>query len=101
MRVIVPEPNHRYDFKKAAVYGEVVFLYEEAQNPFRDDLLAEFVTRLEELGFDPEEDSLCMTGQNLILAQLLAAVLAKFGKVRTLMFDARVGDYRLKMLEAA
>jgi hypothetical protein len=101
MRVIAPEPNNRYNFTKAEAYGQVVFLMEEAQNPFQDGLLATYKKRFSELNFDPEQDVLCMTGQSLITAMMLATVLREHGRVKILMFDARVSDYRLKALEAA
>ena len=99
MRVIVPEPNDRYDFTKAMNYGKIVYLMDQAQNPFRDALMEEYLRLLSEIEFDAEQDIVCMTGQNLVIAQLLAAVFQKYRSVRVLMFDARVADYRLKVFK--
>ena len=97
-RVFIPEHNARYDPQKAAAYGELIYLMEDQQNPFADSLLSKYVIALEQVNFDPQRDLICLTGQALICALLLATAIRIHGEVRVLMFDARVSYYRLKVL---
>ena len=102
MRVFIPEPNDRYGayLRKVGAFGDIAFLADEPQNPFRGDLMGLYAKRLAELEFDPAQDILCMTGQNLVIAQALATAISLYPSVKVLMFDATVSDYRLKVLEA-
>ena len=93
-RVFLAEQNARYDVEPAKVYGDIVYLTDSV-NPYNTQTCAlQLVEELEREGFNPKKDFVCMTGQTITLAVLLAILVQAFGTVRMLIFDARHGTYR-------
>lgn len=95
MRVFMAEPNGRYDVSQCAEYGDLVYLSQRAMNPFNTvDVEKQLIEALRQHRFNPAADFVCMTGQNLIIAMLLAVAVREYGSVQVLMFDARDSTYR-------
>ena len=95
-RVFLIEENHRYDLTSLSKFGTPVFLCKEREcSPFHPERTIEMIRqRLDEAEFHEEEDFICMTGQNLKIAFLLAVAANDFGVVRLLMFDAVAHAYK-------
>lgn len=100
-RVVLIEENPRYDLAQLAAFGEVVFLCKDREcNPFQLERTTELIRqRLDKMGFDGETDFICMTGQNLKIAILLAVAANDFGSVRVLMFDAVAHSYKERVFD--
>ncbi len=92
-----------------AAYGPVVYVlelkekqnmsakiveYQSQINPlFPDEACKIILDNLAKHHFDPKYDYICMTGQLLKVAYLLAVVSANWPAVQLLLFDARNGVY--------
>lgn len=99
-RVIIPEPNGKYDISSAERYGTIVTLSDRRVDPLSPDETATlFKARLKDVGFNPREDYICLTGHQLTTSVFLATVTSMFPCVRVLMFDARYSDYVSRVFE--
>ena len=100
-RVFLAEPNGRYDLTAAREFGDIVYLSDQSMNPFDTATVVDKLeTALIQAGFKPDEDYICMTGQSLTVAMLLAVAAATYPMVRLLMFDARGSNYRERVFSA-
>jgi hypothetical protein len=93
-RVIIPEPNFRYNFEKCAEYGQLVYLSEEPMRPLDTVAVRSHIQqRLHAIGFNPDHDLVCLVGRVLSVAYSLSVISATHPTVRVLMFDARHDSY--------
>lgn len=100
-RVFLIEENPRYDLTTLVAFGRVIFLCKEREcSPFQTSRSTELIRqRLEDASFDNESDFICMTGQNLKIAMLLAVAANDYGSVRLLMFDAVSHSYKERLFD--
>tara|TARA_R100000152_G_C6779547_1_gene211279 strand:+ start:3185 stop:3520 length:336 start_codon:yes stop_codon:yes gene_type:complete len=90
---VFASPNGRFNTAGAVTFGQVRYCSPEGRvSMFNTDAGMAFIEeRLED--FDPDTDFIAMTGQNVIVALALSYVMAKFGRCRILLFDARTAKY--------
>ena len=83
----------RFNTAGAVQFGQVRHCNPEGSvSVFNTDAAMDFVdSRLE--SFDPDTDFIAMTGQNVVVSLAVGHVLATFGRVRLLLFDARSSKY--------
>ena len=86
-------PTGRFNVDSAAQYGEIEYVtLPKGANYFNTDTVMDLLgERLAE--YDPDADFLAVTGQSMLVALGTGLVLADFGRVRLLLFDARTGRY--------
>lgn len=90
MRVFVLEPT-MHDASGASQFGEITMVFEHQRDhppTFSQGFRISLMKRLHELSFDPDEDYLVITGQLVALTIAIAAMVAKYGAIRTLCFNA-------------
>ncbi len=93
--------NGRYDYSLAKSFGTVSVLCLDHLNPFNTDDCVSIISKsLDEVGFDPENDYLCMTGQTIILSITLAVISARHEKINVLLFDAATNMYKCRVFKA-
>lgn len=99
-RVFMVQKSQRFGTEPAEVWGPVVFLAGEYSSPFNTDgFMEEIVRGLRDKGFDPTKDYIALTGGSIPIALMAGAVLAMYPKVTFLLFDARDGEYRDRVVE--
>jgi hypothetical protein len=99
-RVILVCKTDRFDTTPAARFGEVTFLVGKNASPFApDDFVIEVLEGLERIAFDPINDYFALTGPAAQLAMGYAIAMRKYGKLRTLIFDARTDSYVTRNVE--
>lgn len=86
------------DVSGAKQHGRLVLLFPPGRyrpSVWEPTFAQAAISRLEAEGFDPEHDFIVLTGQQLTLVALVAAVVARYGKFRALAFNAHgsVRDY--------
>lgn len=84
-------------------YGEAVLVFkdDEANRPSVFDpnkFSACTLGRLQELGYNPEDDFLVVLGSMIGVSLLIAAALNKYGSIRILLFSAITGAYVPRVL---
>lgn len=100
-RVILAEPTTRFDLSAAERHGELTYLSSSPLNPFTTEgMIGIFTHRLEEIGFNPEVDIICLTGQQLTVAIMLAVVASVHPSFKLLMFHAGTSDYRVRVFQS-
>lgn len=83
-----------YDTRKAERHGARVFLFDHEPHPLQVGQLAtQLRGRLEELAFNPANDYIVLTGNNVSVAILCAVVAAQYGSFNILAYDAKSGYY--------
>ena len=100
-RVFLPYRSSRFNITDAERFGEIIFLTKPREfSPFNTTLTVEALhAALEEAEFNPDEDFVCLTGEVLITAIFLAVASERYGRVKLLMFDAKVGRYAERMID--
>jgi len=100
MRVFLLQQSNKYDVSAAGAYGEIIYLIDDYLPPFDPDkTIAHIRTRLDQLKFNEEQDAIVLTGASILVSLFLAVLTYDFHKVRTLLFDARTGKYKLVTIE--
>lgn len=100
-RVAVVCPSDRFDMSRAQRFGALEYLVSRSASPFApDDFMVEVVEGLERMRFDSERDYFALTGPAAQLAMGYAAALCKYGRLKTLVFDARSDNYQVRVVEA-
>lgn len=93
-RAFLLADSSTYDTRKAEKHGDRVFLFDHEPHPLQVGQLAHSVrARLEELAFDPLNDYIVLTGNNVSVAILCAVVAAHYGAFNLLAYDAKSGYY--------
>lgn len=90
----------RWDMSSANLYGHITQidgLSHDQISPFRTDeiirIASEFIDRD---GFDPEEDAFVMTGQTIVMSIVFGYLLARFGAVKVLLYNAAKHTYDMR-----
>ena len=97
-RVYLFDPGVRFNTNSASSYGEVVRAYPEGISLFNtDQLTAVIFDTLRR--FDPDEDFITLTGNNVVLSLAVALALSAYGRVKLLIFDARTSKYVERTIE--
>lgn len=90
-RAILVEPSQQ-SVDDAERFGRVICMFEEdGSRPsiWRNDELRQAVCRrLAELGYDPKNDYIVLTGQTVILTFVVAIVANEYGPFKVLAFSA-------------
>ena len=94
-RGFLAEPNHRYDLTAAASFGDIQYLMvRKPLNPLNvQETMERLVYSLKDNKFDPANDYICLTGQSLTVALLLAVASQSYSTFKVLMYDARTSSY--------
>lgn len=93
-RVFIAEPNERFEFKSAKVYGELIYLSDVRISPFNPtDALLSISHAFTSKKFNPAEDYICMTGNAVILCYMFAVASHLYKSTKILMFDSRTHSY--------
>ncbi len=100
-KVFLVEPNDRFVLTSAETFGEILYLTESRLDPFNlpvviDSIYDGFIA----CEFNPKTDYVCMTGNTLVLAVMLAVAVSLYDNLRLLMFDARTSKYRERTMES-
>lgn len=97
-RVILAEKTSKYDLSAASTHGVLVALSDTQLNPFSPGgAIGIFSHRLKSIGFNPDEDLICLTGSSITVALLLATVAQMYPTFKMLMFHAGTSDYRVRI----
>jgi len=100
MRVILLQKSNKYDVSAAGAYGEIKYLIDEYLSPFDPDKTIQRIRdALDEVGFDPDQDAIVLTGASILVSMFLSVLTFDYGKVKTLLFDARTAKYKLVTIE--
>lgn len=100
MRVILAEPNQRYDLSGAEQFGPLVYLSPRPLPVFNTGTVVDlFKRRLHDIAFNPTEDIVCLTGNSLIVAQLTAVIASECPVFKLLMFCATDSSYKVRVLD--
>jgi len=88
--VLFAAPSTRFNMSAAEPFGDIEFLMDgDVVNAFRtDDLVKRVHSELDELNFNPETDFFGITGATATVAIVFGVMLAKYKRVRVLLFDA-------------
>ena len=98
-RVFIPQNSTRFDLSGACRYGELTVMSQDRLDPFDPNETADSLYDALVLNQFSADDFLCMTGNTLILPIFVATALTLQERVKLLMFDARIGDYVLRVFE--
>jgi hypothetical protein len=91
--------SNRFDVSAAEKFGEITYLFDNPPSPFAlDKLISELLFELQRCDFDPNVDFIAMTGPTIQLVSLFVAVVNRYGRVRSLIFDARMDGYRERVM---
>ncbi len=98
-RVFFVQKSDRFDTGASKKFGEPVFVLGSDVSPFNPDMvMLTAASRMKELRFDPDEDFVAFTGQSILLALFFGLVLTGWPRVSVLLFDARVNEYRPRVV---
>lgn len=90
---VLAPPEGRFNTEGAIAFGQVRHAsMPDGRSFFNTDAIMEWLGELLS-EFDPDTDFIAMTGQNVVVALAVAHVMADFGRVRLLLFDARTSKY--------
>jgi hypothetical protein len=88
----------RVDVSDAADFGEIVEVFDETHRRppiFKPDVFAETLgKRLQELHYDPECDSIIVSGSTAVLVSVAAYLGQRHNRFSALVFDTRDRCYR-------
>jgi len=99
-RVFFVQKADRFDTSTASEYGEKLYLVSPHVSAFNVDSFVQALLRsLDEYKYDPATDYIALTGQTICVAFMVGILLARYGRLRVLLFDARVGKYQERILE--
>lgn len=100
-RVFFVQRTGRFDTTPADRFGEKKFVVSAHASVFNpDSLFEEFTQSLDESKFNPDTDFVALTGQAIAVSMLTAYVLARWGRMRALLFDARTGEYEERKVQS-
>ncbi len=100
-RVFVPERSHRYDTSDAAQFGEINYLLSEVKVFDLDRCTTSLTTAFKDAQFNPNVDTICMTGPALLIAYTLATAALLYGTVHILLYDASKSTYKRRTWSGA
>jgi len=100
MRVFLLQKSNKYDVSAAEAYGKIIYLIDDYLPPFDPDKTIERIRfELDQAKFNPNQDAIVLTGASILVSMFLAVLTFDYGKVKTLLFDARTGRYKLVVIE--
>jgi len=100
MRVFILQKSNKYDVSAAEAYGEIIYLIGDYLAPFDPDKTIQHIRyELNEMNFDPNQDAVALTGASILVSIFLSVLTYDYKKVKTLLFDARTGKYKLVTIE--
>lgn len=101
-RVVFCYPQPDRDQSLAKEHGEVVFLFKDwsgVGSPFNpDECVKRIKTRLDEIGFDPINDLMGLTGTLLHTCLFCAVVTTRYKSVKGVMFNAKTSTYVVRQI---
>jgi hypothetical protein len=95
-RVFIPiMETAPFNTSAAEQYGERIFIFHRISPPVFNapEVVGIFSLELEAQKFDPAMDFVALTGPTILVALFYALVCKRYDRVKTLMFDARSGQY--------
>jgi len=94
---IIEHPRNNVDISDAQKFGDIVCIFERDDRRCGVFHHAEFgrtiLRRLEELGFDPDVDFICVVGAMLTVVTAIIAVSQYYDKFNALLFNSVNGSY--------
>lgn len=101
-RPFLTMPSRRFDISALRKYGQEMYLASETVGPFAtDELTSQVDQSLDEHKFDPRVDYFAMTGPHTQVAIAFGLLLARYGRVRALVFDAATEAYAVRIVETS
>ena len=101
-RVVFCYPQPARDLSLASEHGEVVFLFKdwsEVGTPFNpDECVKRIKARLDEIGFDPINDLMGLTGTLLHTCLFCAVITTRYKSVKAVMFNAKSSKYTVRQI---
>lgn len=93
--IILEPPGHLFDLTDVARFGLVKYLFDpRGPHPFRqEEFRSEVNRRLDEVAFDPDVDYVVLVGKTTKFLYLSLEVVARYGRVKLLQFDATRAEY--------
>lgn len=104
-KVFLPErPNRELDLRKAQAYGELSYFFDQNERRagifqterFCADLAGSFSRK----GFRPKQDYLCLAGSLIVVSMTLALLVALYGEVKVLLYNAESEEYIDRVISA-
>lgn len=99
---LVKEPHDRIDLTTAADFGELRFIFTPDVRRVSVFDVVRFaqhaLDRLDAEDFDPNVDAYCMCGKLVEVAMLFGAMIARYGLVRVLIWNASECRYMLRTM---
>jgi len=93
------QKSNRFDTRSAEEFGELHYLAGEFSSPFNTDgFIQELMQGLSQYGFDSDHDYIALTGQTIPVALLVGVIMSCYPTARLLLFDARDGGYKDKIV---
>lgn len=95
-KVIVAERNGKYDAQAAQEFGKLNFVFGESlASPWDFQGNASYIrSYIEEIGFDPSSDYICLSGHQNIISVLLAVMSKMFPSgLQILVYHAGTKKY--------
>ena len=94
---LIEIPRRPLDTSGAAEFGDIVLIFGPEDRRCSIFDAAEFgnqvLVRLDEMQFNPEHDWLCVAGSMVTTVLVTAAALARYRRLRLLLYNATLGHY--------
>lgn len=97
-RTILAEPADRYDLTPLLGFGDITYVFPNGAPVMNPDDGMQRIQEFLNTNFDPEKDYIVFTGNLIAVSWVFGAALAGFQQVRTLVFDARMGLYKERIV---
>lgn len=98
---IIEPPRQNIDTSKAKEYGDIIYVFDHDDRRCSVWSHASFgqtvLQRLEELGFDPEKDSICVVGAMITVLIAVVAIAQRYEKFNVLLFNSIDDKYVQKL----
>jgi hypothetical protein len=97
--LVVDHTTTKFDVSSAKIYGDLVEIPGAADltSPFKTEELVKVIDSfIEEINYDPDNDGLIITGNVIVVAITFGYLLARFGYVKSLFYDATKHTYAVR-----
>ncbi len=98
-RVIILEPTSLV-LKETETFGELVYVSSIKFNIFSIETMVQKInTKLKEIGYNPLDDLICLTGSAQKVALFLGVVASRHPEFIVLIFDSKTNKYKQRMFK--
>ncbi len=86
--------------KETEIFGELVYISSTKFNIFDvETMIQKINTKLKEIGYNPLDDLICLTGSAQKVALFLGAIASRYSEFIVLIFDNRTNKYKQRMFK--